>query len=59
MSELLFTGADWSYDTIQRIHDAVAGIAIGEFGLDVYPNQIEIITAEQMPDVLEEIQGFN
>ena len=50
MSEYLFTGDGWSYDTIQRIHDAVAEIAIGELGLDIYPNQIEIITAEQMLD---------
>ncbi len=50
MSELLFTGADWSYDTIQRVHDAVSDIALGELGLDVYPNQIEVITSEQMLD---------
>ena len=50
MTELLFSGADWSYDTIQRVHDAVAEIAIGELGLDIYPNQIEVITAEQMLD---------
>ena len=50
MSEYLFSGEEWSYDTIQRIHDAVAEIAVGEFGLDIYPNQIEIITAEQMLD---------
>jgi stage V sporulation protein R len=50
VSELLFTGADWSYDTIQRIHDAVSEIAIGELGLNVYPNQIEIISTEQMLD---------
>ena len=50
MSQLLFTGADWSYDTIQRIHDAVAEIGIGELGLDIYPNQIEIISTEQMLD---------
>ncbi len=50
MSQLLFSGADWSYDTIQRIHDAVAEIAVGELGLDVYPNQIEIISTEQMLD---------
>ena len=50
MSEPLFTSDGWSYDTIQRIHDAVSEIAIGELGLDVFPNQIEIITAEQMLD---------
>mgnify|MGYP006277979083 FL=1 len=50
MSALLYKGAEWSYDTIQRIHDAVSEIALGEMGLDVYPNQIEVITAEQMLD---------
>ena len=50
MSGLLFDGEGWSYDTIQRIHDAVSEIAVGELGLDIYPNQIEIITAEQMLD---------
>jgi len=50
MSEHLFNGEEWSYDTVQRIHDAVEEVAVGEFKLDVYPNQIEIITAEQMLD---------
>ncbi len=50
MSEYLFSGDEWSYDTIQRVHDAVAEVALGELGLDIYPNQIEIITAEQMLD---------
>ena len=49
--ERLFDGADWDFSTIQRIHDACERIAIDELGLDVYPNQIEIITAEQMLDV--------
>ncbi|MBX9740243.1 MAG: SpoVR family protein [Beijerinckiaceae bacterium] len=50
MSGLLFDGADWSFDTIQKIHDRVEEIALGEMKLEVYPNQIEIITAEQMLD---------
>ena len=52
---LLFKGADWDFGTIQRIHDAVEEIAVGELGLDVYPNQIEIITAEQMLDAYASI----
>lgn len=47
---LLFEGADWSFDTIQRAHDAIEKIAVGEMGLSVYPNQIEVITSEQMLD---------
>jgi hypothetical protein len=49
-NRLLFDGADWDFATLQRIHDACEEIAIGELGLDVYPNQIEVITAEQMLD---------
>ena len=47
---LLFEGADWDFTTLQRIHDACEDIALGELGLDVYPNQIEVITSEQMLD---------
>src|ERR1700748_3365617 len=48
--ERLFEGADWDFQQLQRIHDACQEIAHGELGLDTYPNQIEIITAEQMLD---------
>ena len=47
---LLFEGADWDFATLQRIHDACEAIALGELGIDVYPNQIEVITSEQMLD---------
>src|SRR3979411_1346991 len=46
----LFEGADWDFTKLQRIHDACEEIARSELGLDVYPNQIEVITAEQMLD---------
>jgi stage V sporulation protein R len=49
-SRLLFEGADWDFNTLQRIHDACEEIAIGELGLDIYPNQVEVITSEQMLD---------
>ena len=49
-ADRLFEGADWDFPKLQRIHDACEEIARTELGLDVYPNQIEIITAEQMLD---------
>ena len=49
-TERLFEGADWDFPQLQRIHDACEEIARSELGLDIYPNQIEIITAEQMLD---------
>ena len=47
---LLYEGSDWTFDTIRRVHDAVAEIAERDLGLSTYPNQIEVITAEQMLD---------
>lgn len=52
---LLFADPDWSYDAVQRTYDAIEEIAVGELGLDVYPNQIEVITAEQMLDAYASI----
>jgi spore cortex formation protein SpoVR/YcgB (stage V sporulation) len=47
---LLFEGKDWSFETLQAIHDAVEHVARHELRLDTFPNQIEVITAEQMLD---------
>jgi len=54
-SERLFEGADWDFQTLQRIHDACEEIARSELGLDTYPNQIEVITAEQMLDAYSSV----
>src|SRR5271168_2348040 len=51
----LFDGADWDAETIKRAYDAIEDIALGELGLDIYPNQIEIITSEQMLDAYASI----
>jgi stage V sporulation protein R len=50
LAERLFDGADWDFATLQRIHDACEEVAVDDLGLEVYPNQIEVITAEQMLD---------
>ncbi len=49
-SDLLFHGSDWTFDTLSRTYDAIKEIAIDDLGLDVYPNQLEIISSEQMLD---------
>ncbi|SHG53653.1 SpoVR family protein [Bradyrhizobium erythrophlei] len=54
-TERLFEGADWDFPTLQRIHDACEEIARTELGLDTYPNQIEVITAEQMLDAYSSV----
>jgi stage V sporulation protein R len=53
--QLLFQGADWDFQTLQRISDACEEIARSELGLSTYPNQIEVITAEQMLDAYSSV----
>jgi stage V sporulation protein R len=42
-------GSDWSFELIRRYDEAIAECA-AEFELDTYPNQIEVISSEQMLD---------
>lgn len=42
-------GSDWTFELIQRYYEEIALIA-KRYGLDTYPNQLEIISAEQMMD---------
>ena len=41
--------SEWTFELIEQIHLEIARVA-KDFGLDTYPNQLEIITAEQMMD---------
>ncbi len=54
-SQPLFDGADWTFDLIRKVYDAIEAIGVGELGLNLYPNQIEVITAEQMLDAYASI----
>jgi spore cortex formation protein SpoVR/YcgB (stage V sporulation) len=51
----LFEGAEWTFDMLERVHEAIGEVAVAEMGLDVYPCQIEIITSEQMLDAYTSI----
>jgi stage V sporulation protein R len=55
MAELLFETGEWNFDTLKRTYDAIEEIAVGEMGLDPYPNQIELISSEQMLDAYSSI----
>ena len=41
--------SDWTFELIERYHAQIAATA-ERYGLDTYPNQLEVITAEQMMD---------
>jgi len=54
-NRLLYDGADWDFSTIQRCNDAIEEIAVKDLGLSTYPNQIEVISTEQMLDAYSSI----
>ena len=43
-------GAEWNFELIQAYDEEIRRIAVEEYGLDVFPNQIEVIASEQMLD---------
>ena len=48
------TGSEWTFELIEAYDRAIAALA-EEYGLDTYPNQIEIISAEQMMDAYSSV----
>ena len=55
MTGLLFDNGEWTFETLKATFEAIEEIAIGEMGLDTYPNQIELISSEQMLDAYSSI----
>ncbi len=53
--EPLFSEAEWDFATLERVYKAIEDVALNDLKLDVYPNQIEIITAEQMMDAYSSV----
>jgi len=53
--EPLFEGSEWTFEKLHRTYSAIEEIALGDLGLEVYPNQIEVISSEQMLDAYSSI----
>ena len=43
-------GSDWTFELL-REYDQEIGRVAKHYGLDTYPNQIEVITSEQMIEI--------
>ena len=59
---LISSGSDWDFETLAEYDRAIAELAHGKFGLDTYPNQIEVISSEQMMDAYSSVGmpvGYN
>lgn len=46
--------SEWDFDLIKK-YDYEIGLLAKEFGLDTYPNQIEVISSEQMMDAYSSV----
>lgn len=51
----LFESSSWDFETMQRTYDAIEEVALNDLGLDIYVNQVEIISSEQMLDAYSSI----
>ncbi len=52
--KLLSESAEWTFELIERYDREIARVA-ANYGLDTYPNQIEVISAEQMMDAYSSV----
>jgi spore cortex formation protein SpoVR/YcgB (stage V sporulation) len=52
--KLISTSSEWTPELIRRYDEEIARIA-ADYGLDTYPNQIEIISSEQMMDAYSSV----
>ena len=51
---LLSESSEWTFELIERYDREIARVA-ANYGLDTYPNQIEVISAEQMMDAYSSV----
>ncbi|MGE8356545.1 MAG: SpoVR family protein [Microvirgula sp.] len=49
------TGSEWTFPLIEDYDREIRRVACDEFGLDIYPVQLEVITAEQMMDAYSSV----
>lgn len=52
---LITSRTDWTESNIREIYKRIEHIAVDDLKLDVFPNQIEIISAEQMIDAYSSV----
>jgi stage V sporulation protein R len=53
-AKLLSESSEWTFELIERYDREIARVA-ANYGLDTYPNQIEVISAEQMMDAYSSV----
>lgn len=54
MANYISECSEWTFELIAKYESEIGRIA-GKFGLDTYPNQVEVISAEQMMDAYSSV----
>jgi stage V sporulation protein R len=54
-SKIISDSSEWSFPLLERFDKAIGRLALDEYGLDTYANQIEVITSEQMIDAYSSV----
>lgn len=54
LDKIISKGSEWDFDLLRQYDAEIARIA-KNYGLDTYPNQIEIVNAEQMIDLYSSV----
>ena len=49
------SGQEWNFDDIENIYIQIKKIADEKYGLNYYPNQLEVISSEQMLDAYSSV----
>jgi spore cortex formation protein SpoVR/YcgB (stage V sporulation) len=52
---LITSRTDWTPDLLQDIYYHIEDVGVNDLKLDIYPNQIEVISAEQMIDAYSSV----
>jgi spore cortex formation protein SpoVR/YcgB (stage V sporulation) len=47
--------SEWTFEALEAFEEEIARIAADKYRLDTYPNQIEIISADQMMDAYSSV----
>lgn len=55
MVKPIYEGSEWSFEKLAAIYDACEEIAFSELNLDIYKNQLEVISSDQMLDAYASI----
>jgi spore cortex formation protein SpoVR/YcgB (stage V sporulation) len=61
-AQYLTESSEWTFDLLLEFDDIIADLAHNKYKLDTYPNQIEIISSEQMLDAYSSVGmplGYN